>query len=236
MKKYLSYFCTVSLCLLLLSGCVNKSTAEINDNTVYAELTSKPLETALLQVQPNKMICRDWQVTVTDIRFWSGDAQPTTKAAEIQFAFEGSGGKERPFFPDGKVVAVTGNSGKVYTLDHFDSIDRVFNDTQSSRLHPAKGTTYYPGEFKLAYFLMIDKDEVTFTSVTYQFENGKEAEIPIHFRPDSANSQTFGNLEYSQVAITTIEDQTNKLIQAENSLLYEGRLKTACNMVINAFS
>lgn len=35
---------------------------------------------------------------------------------------------------------------------------------------------------------------------------------------------------------TTMEDQTNKLIQAENSLLDEGRLKTAFNMVISALS
>ncbi len=151
-----------------------------SSTAVKADDDNKPEDTASAQVQTNKMVRSDWHLTATDIRFWSGDAQPTTKAAEIQFTFEGAEGKEKPFLPTGKIVAVTGNSGKVYPLDHFTSIDQVFMDSKPSRERPAEGATYHPGEFKLAYFLMVDKEEETFKSVTYQFDSGKEIEIPIN--------------------------------------------------------
>ena len=150
-----------------------------SSTAVIADDNNTPADTALAQVQINKMVRGDWHMTATDIRFYSGDFHPTTKAADIQFTFEGAGGKEKPFLPNGKIVAVTGNSGKVYTLDHFASIDQVFKDSQFARERPAKGTTYYPGEFKLAYSLIVDKEEDTFISAVYQFENGKEVEIPI---------------------------------------------------------
>lgn len=134
---------------------------------------------AVIQVQPNKMERKDWNLNVTNIEFSSTQGNP--KWANVHITLNNANGADKKFIPKGSLIALVGTSGKVYNFDNKISFDTIYNNTEETRQSFAKkqGRTYKPGIMEIVPVLTVDSTEQNFTKIIYVDENNNQIEVPI---------------------------------------------------------
>jgi hypothetical protein len=171
----------ISLGLIGFTNSISNATSETG--TPLAGL-NKPLEAksssaVLTQVQTNKMIHDDWDMCVTNIKFYP--MLDASKQASIYFAFTNRDGLDKDCVLEGKIVGIIGTSGKLYDVSTDDTLDQVYNFNKSLMKKRAEqnGKSFVPGKFEFAIDFSADGAEENFAKVIFQDKNGNNFEIPI---------------------------------------------------------
>lgn len=152
------------------------------DKPLFADATSNVNSTPpIAQVETNKVLRGTWDLTVTGVKFYTGHFDSDKKAASVELTFTNNAGIDKPFLPKGNIIALVGNSGKIYDLDMNHPIDKMYTASEQSRKSDAKqlAQPFHPGIFKLVPSLDVDATEQNFSKIVYMDENGNKVEVPI---------------------------------------------------------
>ena len=169
----------ISLGLIGFTNSISNATPETG---VLANSNATPnTNPPTLQVEPNKLLRGNWNLTVTAVKFSEVVPGKDKKGATIEMTIENAAGHDKAFLPNGYIAALVGTSGTVYKSNMKESLDQKYNNAQEPMKDRAKrkGETYNPGEFKIGQVLPVDPSEENFTKVIYQDEKGQQIEIPI---------------------------------------------------------
>lgn len=173
MNKYLRKIIPVAVAIMIVAGAVALSSNY--NKPLEAKSTSAPSS----QVETNKMIHDDWDMSVTNIKFYP--MLNNLKQASIYFAFANRNGLDKDCVLEGKIVGIIGTSGKLYDVGTDDTLDQVYNYNKTIMKKRAEqnGKSFVPGKMLFAIDFQVDGTEENFTKVIFQDKNGNKFEIPI---------------------------------------------------------
>lgn len=85
------------------------------------------------------------------------------------------------FSPKGKILGITGTSGKFYPYDGPNTLEQDYAAVLERKKERAKetGQLYQPGVLTLYPEILINVGEKNVSKIIYQDENGKKSEIPV---------------------------------------------------------
>lgn len=140
---------TLTLATILMAGCGTNSQQSSRVNNAESKTTQKRVQVGGLTL------------TVTAIRFHEGYRPKGIKAADIVLRIDGF--TKEQLAEEGKVLSITGTSGKVYEMEHMGGI----STTESK-----------PNEITL--FRDVDETESNMKSVLYQdYKTMSKTKVPV---------------------------------------------------------
>ncbi len=131
-------------------------------------------------MEPYNMQSKDWSLAITQLEFRHSIENKFVLAA-LAFTLTNNSGVDTIFSPKGKILGITGTSGKFYPYDGPNTLEQDYAGLLEQKKERAKetGQLYQPGVLTLYPEISINVGEKNVSKIIYQDENGKKFEIPV---------------------------------------------------------
>lgn len=151
---------------------------DISINIITEQKIAPPTINGMME--PYKITGQDWSWSVTKLEFRHSTESKFILAA-LGITLTSNSGVDSTFSPSGKILGITGTSGKFYSYDSPSSLEEGYASLLELKKERAKVTdsVYQPGVMTSYPEISINVNETNISNVIYQDENGKEYEIPL---------------------------------------------------------
>ena len=131
-------------------------------------------------MEPYNIQSKDWSLAITQLEFRHSIENKFVLAA-LAFTLTNNSGVDTIFSPKGKILCITGTSGKFYPYDGPNTLEQEYAGLLERKKERAKetGQLYQPGVLTLYPEILINVGEKNVSKIIYQDENGKKYEIPV---------------------------------------------------------
>jgi len=131
-------------------------------------------------MEPYNIQSKDWSLAITQLQFRHSIENKFILAA-LAFNLTNNSGVDTIFSPKGKILGITGTSGKFYPYDGPNTLEQDYAGLLEQKKVRAKetGQLYQPGVLTLYPEILINVGEKNLSKILYQDENGKKFEIPV---------------------------------------------------------